>query len=71
MICLCDAAQMIWLPCGHLTVCDGCGQYLMDNGKLNCVICKTKGEELYHIKVDSNSTVPRFESDYYYKITVK
>ena len=33
-VCLTDRAEMVWVPCGHLSVCLTCGRYLMDNGKV-------------------------------------
>ena len=55
---------MCWIPCGHLSVCEQCGEYLMKQAKLDCVMCKQKMEEVYHVTAEEGSKV---KSDYVYR----
>jgi hypothetical protein len=54
------------MPCGHLTVCDACGEYLMNAKKIECILCKIKCDDIYH----TVEAVKRqeLESDFYYNV---
>jgi hypothetical protein len=52
------------MPCGHLAVCLTCASFLLKNAKLECVICKSKCKEAYHLPLDSMT------ADYVLKVKV-
>lgn len=39
-ICMDSAAEVVWMPCGHLTVCMQCCSEIFDKKNFNCVLCK-------------------------------
>jgi hypothetical protein len=68
--CLSESACLVWMPCGHRTACEICGKYLMDHARRECLLCKKKCEEIYHLAsaTPSISHGPIFRSDYLYTI---
>ena len=57
------------MPCGHLFVCKSCGQDLLTSFKFQCVLCKTKAENIYFIdEKDVKTSKEHCNSRYNYKI---
>lgn len=57
VVCLTDKSSLVWMPCGHMAVCDNCGKFLMERSKEKCVICKTRCEKICHLAVKQPSSV--------------
>lgn len=70
MVCLTDRADLVWMPCGHLTMCDSCGQYMLDHKKLECVVCKAQGEQIYHIDGQQPMNTNSCHSDHHYVVRI-
>jgi hypothetical protein len=68
VVCLTERANLVWMPCGHLTMCDACGQYMLDNNKLDCVMCKASPNEIYHLA--HQAAGKGYPSDYHYQIRI-
>ena len=51
LICLEVDPVMLWMPCGHLSVCENCAGKLIQSRSINCILCKTIPEDIYEIEL--------------------
>lgn len=47
-------ANIVWMPCGHCTICDKCCMKLLSTKITNCPLCKDKPEYILKISKEDN-----------------
>ena len=48
-ICKCEKVSMIWMPCGHMSICQHCSDILLQQNYDKCTICKEQYSKIHHI----------------------
>lgn len=54
IVCMSAEANVAWMPCGHLTLCEKCCMNLLKTRITNCPICKDKPAKIYKISREDN-----------------
>ena len=58
IICTTEMAEMIWLPCGHMSLCSICSQDMVSNKMFSCVLCKQQPTEICKIATQKKFLTP-------------
>lgn len=54
LVCLERVPSGVWIPCGHLTTCENCCEYLLKKNNIACVLCKKIPKEIYFMRTERN-----------------
>ena len=46
-ICFVNKANMAFVPCGHMSICEGCAEFLPNKNK--CIICRGRATTIQKI----------------------
>ena len=54
LVCLENEPEVIWMPCGHMSVCSECCRKMFNKKNACCVLCKLLPLEVYVIQSEDN-----------------
>jgi hypothetical protein len=55
LVCTERQSDIVWLPCGHLSLCTPCCKDVIDNKMISCILCKQHPTNICRVSEKDNT----------------